>query len=119
MVKKEKTYSVLEVEDLEHAVSEYFGKEIKISEMDVTVYDRICPWEYNLEKYYDPKTEAIVMCVDVEGAENEDGDNWVGEDGLGLTEFFREKELFVEDEYIFAFDTSMFKSYTREVSTDD
>ena len=114
-----RTYNVLEAEDLERAVSEYFGKEITLSEMEVDVCDCIHPWDDDFEKYYDPSTEALGMCITVEGAENAEGYDFVSEFEIGLADFFREKDLFIDDKYIFGFDTGLFKSYSRYVSTDD
>ena len=113
-----RTYNVLEAEDLERAVSECFGKEIKVSDMDVEVYDCIHPWA-DYEKYYDPTTETLGMCITVEGAENAEGDDFVSEYQIGLADFFREKDLFIADKYIFGFDTNLFGSYSIYVSIND
>ena len=59
------------------------------------------------------------MCITVEGAENAEGYDFVSEFEIGLADFFREKDLFIDDKYIFGFDTGLFKSYSRYVSTDD
>ena len=130
-----RTYNVLEPEDLERAVSEYFGKEIKLSEMEVEIYDRRPvdeDFRLDSETHYKNRNRRVVgIDIRVEGAEaveefeisegvfEEDTVNFVDEEGLGLTEFFDEKEQFIKEEYIFAFDTGLFKSYNRYVSTDD
>lgn len=116
MIKKEKTITytlqIIEKEELEKAVSKHFGAEIKLGEMDVSLYDCL-PLDtgkpdgfyFNITVHKDDILDNFVDSFDL-AEEN----NWPEEFGT---------IAFIEEENIFDFDVSEFNFFERELDTSD
>lgn len=101
MIKKRKVYNVLEKEDVERIVSEFLGKEIKVSDMDITIVDLI-PADF--ESIKDTGLDCILKI---------NGRLIMDEDGLCPFVYRICDQALLEEKYIFAFDVKEFKSYER------
>ena len=114
MIKKEITREItlLEKEDVINDVSEMLGRDVKLSEMEVTLY--VCiPYD---AVYGGELSECGLYCeIHVDGEDVWDSEN----ERLPLEEFFNECEFYLKDDEIFAFDTSEFGSYERLGDTSD
>lgn len=101
MIKKSKVHNVLEKEDVERIVSKFLGKEVKVSEMDITIVDLI-PSDF--ESIEDTGLDCILEI---------NGRLIMDEEGLCpfVDRIFNQALL--EEKYIFAFDVKEFKSYKR------
>lgn len=111
MISKTKNYPVLEVSDLEEAVSKYYGRKIKISDMKVILFDHM-PLDkgtsngvYFVIEPVESKDEEVLFSPELVQA-----NNWPEEFG---------DTPYLEEEYIFDFDVSKFGSYERETDTSD
>lgn len=110
MVKKTKTYNVLEEKDVEQVISKALGRDVKIGEMEISLIDR-CP----LDDMHDGKIENFYMLCDV----FVDGEEVNDEDYDGSLWEFMPKEAYVDVKYIFAFDVKKFKSFERYTDSSD
>lgn len=101
MVIKTKTleFKVLDVEDIEQAVSKWFGREIKIGEMETILTDYPEDFETNFCIYVEEEDDTV--------------------DSFTLWPEFGTYSFRLEEEYIFNFDTGLFKSFEREDNYDD
>ena len=99
MVIKTKEFKVLDVEDIEQAVSDVLWREIKVGEMEVTLSDYPADHDANFFIYIEEEDEYLFS-----------NELWpeLGTYPFGL-----------EEEYIFNFDTGVFKTYKREEDFDD
>ena len=109
MINKTETYCLLDVEDIEKAVSIEFGQKVSISEMDVRMFDSITiggekSTFFNIEikrledlsKNCDGSTTSDIF----------DKANW--------PDFTLNKtSVFIPEKYIFNFSTDLFHSYIR------
>ena len=113
MIKKEITREItlLEKEDVINNVSEMLGRDVKLSEMEVTLY--VCiPSD---AVYGGELSECGLYCeIQVDGEKVCDEDY-----NYPLDNFFDECEFYLKDDEIFAFDTSEFGSYERLGDTSD
>ncbi len=112
MIKKTISVYVIEKDELEKAVSKHFGREIKVSDMDVTLYDCL-PLDSS-------KPEGFYFDICVNGIDLDD--NYI--DNIDLAEENDWPEdfgeiAFVDEKFIFDFDVSEFKSYERLVDSSD
>ena len=114
-----KKYNALEIEDIENAVSEYIGKDVKISDIKC-ILEHCIPLDEGV-----PSGQILIFMVDGD-EENPYGfhcdsiDLWDGEDG----HFLNGKQLALDEDWasadmIFAFDTDEFKSFDEEVDGSD
>ena len=127
MVTKTKEYQVLDIEDVEKAVSEAAGRKVTIGEMDVTLIDGV-PMDSLFEHDTDEFYMACEIRVNGETVYKGDGneDDEIIDDEVDLDDYawpldglLPDGEAFVDEKYIFNFSPSLFKSYNREVATDD
>ena len=102
MITKAKEYKLLEVHDIEEAVSQYFGKPVKVSQMEVMMYDWISEKIVYFEIFV-PEVDEYSSCC-----------SFQIQDDMHLWNGVRLNELYLKEQYIFAFDTSLFKSYSRQ-----
>ena len=110
MKEKQIVFKVLEVADVERLVSEMAGREIKVDEMEVAVIDGM-PLD-SMEK--GEVSDTYITCeVQVDGEEIYDE-----EYRSPLDEFMPDMAC-VPEEYIFDFETSLFKSYERYCDSSD
>lgn len=110
MIKKAKTYDVLEEQDVERLVSEQLGRPVKLSEMDITLVDYV-----PLCDVYDGVIENFAMGCDVEV----DGEDVLNDEYLSPLDALMPAQAYVDVEYIFAFGTDKFKSFSRETDSSD
>lgn len=110
MIKKTKTYEVLEEQDVEKLVSEQLGKPVKLSEMDITLIDYV-----PLCDVYDGIIENFSMGCDVKV----DGEDVLNDEYLSPLDTLMPDQAYVDVEYIFAFSTDKFKSFSRETDSSD
>ena len=110
MIKKTKTYEILEEQDVERLVSEQLGRPVKLSEMDITLVDYV-----PLCDVYDGVIENFAMGCDVEV----DGEDVLNDEYLSLLDALMPAQAYVDVEYIFAFGTDKFKSFSRETDSSD
>ncbi|MBO4393703.1 MAG: hypothetical protein J5800_05115 [Spirochaetales bacterium] len=112
MIKKALPFSVLERDELEKAVSEHFGRRIRVSDMDVSLYDclpcdvmepdgfyfdiRVCGKDFD-----DSYTDSFDLAEE---------NNWPEDFG---------EVAFVDEQYIFDFDVLEFNSYERAIDSSD
>ncbi|MCQ2401797.1 MAG: hypothetical protein MJ059_07745 [Lachnospiraceae bacterium] len=114
MVTVSKEYRAMDIADVEEAVSRMVGRKVTVGEMDVTLNDNVL-----IDWMFEKKPEYSMDClIEVEGdcvlSEDDDG-NDIGP----LDEMLPQGEAFVDEKYIFNFDTKLFRSYKREISNDD
>lgn len=114
MIKKTKEYNVLEVADLEKAVSEHFGRKVSVSEMDVEMIDSI-PADAMFDDEFLIDDVGIWFYITVDG---DTVGSYILQDKKTLDDDIM-PDPFLTEEYIFAFDTAMFKSYTRSIDNSD
>lgn len=114
MIKKEKkvSFSVIEKDELEKAVSKHFGTEIKVSDMEVGLFDCVPLFDMKPEGFY------FNITIPEKGLD----DNFT--DSFDLAEENNWPEdfgtiAFTEEEYVFDFDVSEFKAYERNIDTSD
>ena len=109
MIKKTKTieYNVIEAKDLEEWISELSGQNVQISDMNCIVYDCV-PADTNIG-------DGFYFVISTENGEWDSFDL----EEAGMLDGVDTDTTFLEEEYIFAFDTSMFKSYERYKDTSD
>lgn len=110
MIKKAKTYDVLEEQDVERLVSEQLGRPVKLSEMDITLVDYV-----PLCDVYDGVIENFAMGCDVEV----NGEDVLNDEYLSPLDALMPAQAYVDVEYIFAFGTDKFKSFSRETDSSD
>lgn len=105
MITKTKTYYVMDEQDIEKLASEYYKKDLKVGDLKVTFEDGLN------EKPLKPIGAGIFIEID------ESDEIFSLYDEIFCEYLNVEKatwdQTFVEDEYIFNFDTSKFKSYER------
>lgn len=109
MIEKTVTYSVIEKEDLERVASKILGKETKISEMDVELYDLV-PSNYAEGNVF-TRSCGITFNIFV---------NYKQVNPMGVDYFSLPKidQAILHEKYIFNFDVKEFKSYKRTINTD-
>ena len=128
MVTKMKEYQVLDIEDVEKAVSEAAGRKVTIGEMDVTLIDGA-----PMDALFEHDTDEFYMACEIrvngetlyKGGGNENDE--IIDDEVDLDDYawpldglLPDGEAFVDEKYIFNFSTSLFfKSYKRVLATDD
>ena len=96
-----KEYYALDIEDIEKTVSEHFGEEIKVSDMDVFVTDSI-PMEVQLGSEEDLTSLSFEISVGDTGSVY----SWDLWEDKGW-------DAFISEKYVFNFDTTLFNSYNR------
>ena len=112
---KTESYCKLDVEDIEAAVSLYFNQTIKISEMDVRMFDSLLVdgnrnsssfFYITVPKLTDNTPPDIIVNDLVDSGTLFDKQNW--------PDFTLNKtEVFIDEQYIFNFNTDLFHSYKR------
>ncbi len=111
MKKMTKTFNVLEEKDVEELVSKAVGREVKLSEIEISLID-LCP----LEDIYEGIVENCGLdCeVIVDGAKVFDYDNLSGPlDG------YLPDQVYIDLKYVFAFSVKKFKSFERYTDSSD
>ena len=116
MIIKTKEYTVLDVEDLEKAVSAQFAQDCKIGQMDVTLYDCASPHGEFDGIYFTVHVDGCTAVVD--GYEEDEAASWELAEKAGW-ETFDPDVVGLAEEFIFNFDTALFKSYKRMVDGSD
>lgn len=110
MVKKVKEYNVLDVEDVEKAVSKMLGRPVKVGEMDVTLSD-LLPLASTLDNRIEDC--GLGVCVEV------DDDVVCDDDWNGPLDELIPDEVGLDVSYIFNFSTDLFHSFTRDIDESD
>ena len=113
MIIKTRDFQVLEGEDIEQAVSAYYGKDYSLADMKVVLTDDVY-FEYT----------SFSIFIEGEDTANEGGmyifeEGALDEGGLASFELWPELgkyPLCLPKEYIFAFDTDLFGSYSEKIN---
>jgi hypothetical protein len=110
MKEKHKVFTVLEVEDVERLVSEMAGRDIKVGDMEVTLIDGV-----PLGPVMDGDIGSLYMTCEV----RVDGEEIYDDDYNSPLDEYMPDYAYTPEEYIFDFDTSMFKSFERYTDSSD
>ena len=108
MKEKQMVFKVLEVEDVERLVSEIVGREVKVGDMDIKLVDRVPMFSFQ-------ERIGSQMCCDVVV----DGEYILDEGDEAPFNEYLPDIAYVPKEYIFDFDTSVFKSFERNTENFD
>lgn len=111
MIEKQKVFQVLEVADVERLVSEMAGREIKVSDMDIRLYDAV-PYG---PIYDEGRVDSVYMYCEV----RVDGKEVFDDDYNSPFDDYLPKWVYLPEEYIFDFDTKLFKSFKRYTDSSD
>ena len=109
-----RTYNVLDVEDVEKIISEYAGREVKISEMNVELDDCL-PADAMWDDELDISSFGMLINVEVDG-----NDIVIDEEEYECPlQKYLPEGVFVPESLFFNFDTNLFKSYRRGIDNSD
>ena len=112
MIKKTISFCVIGKDELEKAVSKHFGKRIKVSDMEVSLFDCLpCDTSEPDGFYFD-------ISVNVDGLDDNYTDSFDLAEENEWPEDFGEM-AFIKEEFIFDFDVSEFASYDRGIDSSD
>jgi len=113
MITKEitKGLTLLEKDDVISAVSKMVGRDVELSEMDVTLFVAM---PMDLVEAANFSGFGLYCELRVDGKDLYDEDY-----NSPLAEFFNDCEFYLNDDEIFAFDTNEFGSYCRAVDMSD